>query len=456
MRRFLLGALVLGLVALGVSGTAHGANAGRFTTWVARYNDDQNDLDVGRSVAISPDGSTVYVAGSAHNCFGDCQYATMAYDASSGVQKWAAFYDGGGPSFCGEDQAEKVVVSPDGSRVYVTGESCWPTTGYLGYATVAYDAASGGQLWVARFGRPAVPADMVINSDGTRLFVTGWIAGDRAGYATVAYDTSNGRRLWVASFAGSYTYPYALGLTPDGAKVFVTGVTNSDGDYRYATVAYNAVNGKQLWDSEYGGSNTSNIDTALALTVAPDGSRLFVTGQSGFPFDYVTIAYDATTGGLDWLSTYDNGITDVARAIGLSPDGSRVYVTGESDDSNGQPDYATVSYDEASGAQLWVSRYDGPKGGTDTAAALVVGPGGTLIYVTGTSAGRTSGPDYATIAYNAATGTRSWLLRYNGPASGEDDAADVGVSPDGSAVFITGSSDGGSTSADIATQARIS
>src|SRR5439155_20644358 len=133
-----------------------------------------------------------------------------------------------------------------------------------------------------------------------------------------------------------------------------------------------------------------------------------------------------------WISTYNGtGDTgDTARAVGVSPDGAAVYVTGGSDGGRGN-DYATVSYDAVSGHQRWASRYDGD-GGWDQAYALAVSPDGGAVYVTGSSFGGHSGDDYATIAYDAVTGKALWTARY-APATGGDDAAfAIGVSPDGS------------------------
>jgi hypothetical protein len=62
------------------------------------------------------------------------------------------------------------------------------------------------------------------------------------------------------------------------------------------------------------------------------------------------------------------------------------------------------------------------------------------VYITGPSYGGATDYDYATVAYNAATGARLWVNRYNGPANDEDDAYSVAVSPRGDKVFVTGTS----------------
>jgi PQQ-like domain len=139
-----------------------------------------------------------------------------------------------------------------------------------------------------------------------------------------------------------------------------------------------------------------------------------------------------------------SSVYDAASALGVSPDGTAVFVTGQSHGLSNPADYPTVAYDATTGAKLWVSRYEGPANRDDKAWTLGVSPGGTVVFVTGESFGLTNrynGYDYAMVAYDASTGATLWVSRYNGPANDSDRAYALGVSPGGT-VFVTGGSKG--------------
>jgi outer membrane protein assembly factor BamB len=133
----------------------------------------------------------------------------------------------------------------------------------------------------------------------------------------------------------------------------------------------------------------------------------------------------------------------------VSPDGSEVFVTGESEGSTGVPELVIVAYDASSGAKLWARRYR--TGGSASGVDLGVSADGSKVFVTGTGDGATSGSDYATVAYDASSGAKLWARSYRRP--GEDYAGALAASPDGSAVFVTGSSQGSTSGRDYATVA---
>src|SRR5437773_2534114 len=122
-----------------------------------------------------------------------------------------------------------------------------------------------------------------------------------------------------------------------------------------------------------------------------------------------------------WMATYNGPASglDSPADVGTSPGGGTVYVTGESGIGDAVRDFITVSYDAATGTALWVSRYEG-FGGDDSAFSVGVAPDDSTVYVTGPSQGPTTGYDFATVAYEAATGTELWAARLDGPGHDTD------------------------------------
>ena len=59
------------------------------------------------------------------------------------------------------------------------------------------------------------------------------------------------------------------------------------------------------------------------------------------------------------------------------------------------------------------------RNGSDGGTSVVASPDGSTVFVTGSAWRPGSGHDYLTMAYGAATGTKLWLTRYNGPANSE-------------------------------------
>src|SRR5262249_28794920 len=132
----------------------------------------------------------------------------------------------------------------------------------------------------------------------------------------------------------------------------------------------------------------------------------FSTG-TGTGLDYATVAYNATTGAQLWVKRYNGPANsqDGGYSLAVSPDGGTVYVTGGSTVTTTTPapgsrqDYPTTAYSPATGAQLWASNSNGPGNGQDFATSMAVSPSTGTVYVAGQSDGINTGPDYATVAY---------------------------------------------------------
>jgi len=401
------------------------------------------------SVAVSPNGSTVFVTGYTTTASGAEDDTTVAYNSATGAQRWAKSY--GGPG--GTDRGLSVAVSPNGKEVFVTGYSFGASSG-VDYLTLGYNAATGAQLWVKRYDDglgadgSSEAAEVAVSPNGSTVFVTGTSLSTTKGndYATIAYNAATGAQRWVARYNGvsGANYVRAVAVSPNGKSVFVTGASGGTNDsYDYATVAYNAVTGAQQWAKRYNGAYRGGLSRG-ANSVAVSESTVFVTGSSistNDGYEYATVAYNAVTGAQRWAKRYNSpGSGDgQAYSVAVSPSGATVFVTGYTDTSSTTAgyDYTTIAYKAATGAQLWLARYNGSANFTDEAFQVAVAPGGGTVYVTGESAGGSfDGWGWATVAYNAATGTRRWVKRYDGDGGAR--AFSVAVSRTTGTVFVTG------------------
>jgi DNA-binding beta-propeller fold protein YncE len=287
-----------------------------------------------------------------------------------------------------------------------------------------------------------------LGAGGAGALATASRAGQPAGHAVVTAGQAAvpGMQLWVRRYnsAGNgYDAAYSVAVSPAGGTVFVTGGNPGISGSGYVTVAYNAATGARRWVKRYDGPG-HGFDFAPSLAVSPAGGTVFVTGISrgkgATNTDYATVAYNAATGVQRWVRRYDgprNG-KDRAQSVAVSPAGGTVYVTGVSRGIHSGFDFATVAYNAATGAQRWVKRYTSPGNGPDVATSMAVSPAGGAVYVTGHGSQTRSGADWITVAYNAATGARRWVQLYNSPGNGLSGAQSVAVSPTGDKVFITG------------------
>ena len=419
--------------------------------WISRYNGTANGADDVVGMAASPDGSRVFVTGSSPGLGTADDWATVAYDASTGNQKWVTRFNG--PANRYDDPQAAPVVSPDGSRIYVTGSTGVGGTG-VGMRTAAYDAGDGRELWAAPYQGPAnmsdSPAALALSPDGSRLFVTGWSQYPSPvfdNYVTIAYDAHDGSQLWVSDYNGpSSDDALAVAVNAGGSRVFVTGTSGGVGTHvDFATVAYDAADGHQLWVSRYNGPANFQ-DQGQAVGVSADGSRVFVTGESASGgsttsfFDYATVAYDTNDGSQLWVGRYNGPANSGDWARQLAVAGNRVFATGGSP-GMAQPlqDFATVAYDTTNGHQLWVARYQGlddQSSWFSITRAIGVSPDGTRVFVTGPSPGIGTKLDYVTAAYCISDGGQLWIARYDGE-QGSDTASGLAVR--GSRVYVAGS-----------------
>jgi hypothetical protein len=418
--------------------------------WVARFNGHADFGDSASSVAEAK--GRVFATGSSTSGPQlpepyDDDIVTLAYSQRSGTKLWKRTYDGPARS---ADSATTVATSPDGSTVFVAGTSFEATEADI--VTIAYDARTGRMRWVARFGgargQNETGADMVVAPDGSAVYVTG-VGEDRASgdadIVTVAYGAHRGHRRWVArASGGASTVARAITVARDGSAVIVTGNHQTAAAFDAFTIAYDPNDGSRVWSDRYDGP-AQLADGALAAA-ASDGTA-FVTGESAAGnglFDYVTIAYDVATGDRLWVRRYAarGGRDDIAWDIAVSPDAAHVFVTGASVNGDGNFDYATIAYDSTTGATTWRVRYAGPSGGDDQACCVGVSRDGATVYVAGTAvygAGSHKTLDFGLVAYDAVSGAKILVAHHDGPVGDHDHAYALAV---GGKVVVAGDAPG--------------
>ncbi|WP_375433978.1 SBBP repeat-containing protein [uncultured Hymenobacter sp.] len=461
--------------------------------WQARYNGPGNSYDEATAVALDATGN-VAVTGYALGSGGTWDYTTLKYAAGSGQLQWESSYNGPGNSY---DEAKDVAVDAAGN-VAVTGRS-FNGSGQSDYATVKYAAASGRQLWEARYNRPVnsdeAPASLTVDAAGN-VVVTGYTGGRSntdSDYAALTYAAATGQLLWQAHYSGIRIRAYQpTGFAVDAVgNVYVTGTTSSSivmfgtvqAQTAYVTIKY-AASGQKLWEARlryrsnpfYAHETSMAVDAAGNVYVAGidfsqyfavkystsgqqlwrvslnalspgGGSRIAVDGagniyatgsasNAGGP-DYATAKY-STSGQPQWVAHYNGPGNSDDRATSLVVDAAgNVYVSGSSNASASDPDYATVKY-STHGTQLWAARYAGTNSNSlDQVSDLAVDAAGD-VYVTGRTDNDTlsRSSDYATVKYAGASGQQLWVARYNGPNNLYDNPAALAV--DAGSVYVTG------------------
>jgi DNA-binding beta-propeller fold protein YncE len=224
---------------------------------------------------------------------------TLAYDPASGKKRWANRYDG--PSHL-DDGGEAIELSSDGTGLFATGYRDGASTD-TDLLAISYDPATGKRRWVSVFDGPAHGVDdafsIALNPAGSSVYAVGeghWNAV-RSDLITVAFDSASGERQWVShyddpSHLSDWTYYDSAAVSPDGANVYVVGNDAEHGG-DIVTVGYDAVTGAELWNERYDDGD-GGYDFPVAIAANPDGSAVYVAGQSfkrGHNFDIITIAY---------------------------------------------------------------------------------------------------------------------------------------------------------------------
>lgn len=382
--------------------------------WAAAEGREGDDTDTAPSLAVSPNGKHLYMAGGACAVTTDgssCDVLLAARDATTGAKLWSVFRDGEGH---GLDSAQGVATSEDGSVVYIGGQTSSTKTN-VDYLVAAFDTETGEELWSSTYDGPAHGLDrgagLVMAGDSA--VVTGRSAGsdDPQDIATVAFDTREDREgeiRWVARYDGPGGLDQATAIDVDarGERVVVAGESQRSGAIMDPiVVSYDASKGAQMWSARYDDAGVTG-GKIFDVAISPDGESVAMTGFTGRSGAKgpSTLVYEGDTGERRWVANLNSGTNTSAE---FSPDGRRLYATGTTYNERATM-HRTLSYQVFTGQQLWSGLFDETAPPTSLSSTviypsgLVVSPDGTDVYVAGLLRPWLSEQDDAlTLAYTA-------------------------------------------------------
>ncbi len=336
-------------------------------------DNEAQGLDGAVSVAVSPDGRSVYVA-----AFNNQSVAIFDRANDGGLTKAGCISDLEGGQTCGGDHggdneaqglngAVDVAVSPDGDSVYVTGR--------LDDAVATFDRADDGSLTKA-----------------------GCISDLEEGQTCGGDHDGDNEAQGLANATG-------VAVSPDGASVYVASQDDDavsrfdragDGSLTAAGCVSDLEGGETCGGNHGEDNEAQGLNRARFVVVSPDGASVYVTGSNDHAIVHLDREPDGSLTPAECISDVDGPQTcgaanqaqglQGARGLAVSPDGESVFVAAQDDHA--------------------ISRFD-----RDVAGALT--PAGCIADV---GAPANCGPD---------------------EQQGLNTVQDVDVSPDGGSLYTT-------------------
>jgi outer membrane protein assembly factor BamB len=326
---------------------------------------------------------------------------TLAYDGISGRLLWEAEASEGF-----SNQGKNLAVSPDGSRVFVLGHIGVP--GGSRAAVLAYGAADGRLLWsvtpVEAPGQRFVGSHLAAGGPGQPLMVAGGVYVKQLfkDWRVVALDPGTGELQWeLAQTAGEKTEETTrcepgrrevrvafLKVCPAGGRVFFGGTCfdRATDQVTLTLVAANPEDGARDWtvkQEEAGNGCHMSAGAAMGATGCPFFVVTKHRGDEARENRATLMAFAGESGKIIWTVGLVGGdvLRQVPPWVQVLPDGSAVVVASESGDS-AMPALMTA-YQPDSGEKLWEVRSGSERPAAGSPRCLAVSPDSKAFAVTG-------------------------------------------------------------------------
>jgi 6-phosphogluconolactonase (cycloisomerase 2 family) len=341
-------------------------------------------LDGASSVTVSADGKSVYVAS-----FYDDAVAMLGRDLNDGQLTFLQVIKDGDNSggVDGLDGARSVTVSADGKSVYVAGFND------NAVAVLGRDLNDGQLTWkqVLKDGDSGVvdglagAHSVTVSADGKSVYVAGF--NDNA-VAVLGRDLNDGQLTWKQVLKNGQAVmdgldgAHSVTVSANDQSVYVAGYS----DDAVAMLVRNKVTGQLIFQQvlKDGQDSVDGLDGASSVTVSADENSVYVASSLN---DAVTVlARDKHTGLLTFqqvLKDGQNGIDglDGAQSVTVSANHQSVYVAGYYDDA-----VAVFARDLDNGEltfRQFLKDGQGEMDGLDGAYSVTVSADDQSVYVAG-------------------------------------------------------------------------
>jgi 6-phosphogluconolactonase (cycloisomerase 2 family)/methionine-rich copper-binding protein CopC len=336
----------------------------------------------------------------------------------------------------GLDNAQGVVLSPDGKYVYVTGLtddrvavfSRDASTGKLTFVESLHDSGGNNGLNGA--------SGITMSSDGKFVYIAA--AVDKS-IAVFSRNAETGKLTYVEAIVDTLNLDEASGVTvsPDDKFVYVA----SNRSDTVSVFSRDSSNGKlTLVETLKNGENgVTGLDFASNIVISSDGTTAYVTGNNSKAITF--FLRDTSTGKLTWTASYVNNVNNVkgldgAAGVVMSSDDKFIYVAARNSDA------ITVFSRESNGKLTFVETLTNTTpgiSGLDQASRVALSPDGNYVYVTALTSDA-----IAVFSRDSTTGKLTFvesLKDTDTGIDGLDGARGITVSADGKFIYVTGSED---------------
>jgi len=326
-----------------------------------------------QNVFFKPDGTRMYVTGNTGDDVNEYSLST-AWDISTAsyVQNFSVATQDTTP--------QGLFFKSDGSRMYVIGATTDSVYQYT--LSTAWDISTASLAfptsnYLSVAAEDNQPEDVLFKPDGTRMYIVGNQGNDINEYSlSAAWDISSASYVQNFSVLAQDNSPTAAFFKPDGLNMYVVGSTNTS-VYEYSL--------SSAWDistaSYVRTFSVSAQETApTGLSFKDDGTKMYVTGSTGDDVNEYSLSTAWNISTASYVQNFSISAQDTfPEGMFFKPDGTKMYILGSAGDNvyeydlSTAWDISTTSYSQ----NFSVARQ------ANSPTGVFFKPTGTKMYVTG-------------------------------------------------------------------------